>query len=289
MYPNAMSAGLPRIAAGNCAQGGAWIRRLLRYALYAFVLLHACAARAEFDHTHKHWTKLLQHNVVPLNEYKSSAVRYGELGSHSAQHALDWYLGALSAVPVTAYNEWTRAQQLAFLINAYNAYTIKMVLTYYPVNSLKDAVGADGDPWRREFFDLLGSRRSVAEVESELIGAFEEPRAHFALSCAAVDCPALRNEAYVADRLDQQLEEQARRFMADGARNRYDAKSNTVHVSRIFDWHARDFERSAGSVKAYVARYADALTGAPKDGTAWTAKSFDLDYLPYDWKLNDAR
>lgn len=288
MQPYALSAGLRRIAPGT-AEARARLRNWARYACCALLLFHACVARAEFDHTHRHWNKMLQENVVPLNEYKASAVRYTRLGSHTTQHALDWYLGTLSAVPVSSYNAWTRAQQLAFLINAYNAYTIKLVLTHYPVHSLKDAVGTGGDPWQYEFFDLLGKRRSLRSLEQELIGAFEEPRAHFALTCAAVGCPALRNEAYVAERLDAQLDEQVRRFLADGTRNRYDAKSNTVRLSRLFDWHARDFERAAGSVQAYVARYADALAGAPDDMAALTTKNVAIDYLPYDWKLNDAR
>ncbi|HLU77039.1 MAG TPA: DUF547 domain-containing protein [Burkholderiales bacterium] len=265
-------------------------RRGLRHALCALALLCACSAQAaEFDHTHKTWNKLLQESVVPLNEYKASAVRYNRLGSHGAQYALDWYLGALSAVPTSTYNDWTRAQQLAFLINAYNAYTVKLVLNHYPVNSLKDVVAPGADPWQREFFELLGRQRSLATLERDLIGAFEEPRVHFALSCAAIGCPMLRNEAYVAERLDEQLEDQVRRFMSDATRNRYDAQSNTARVSRIFEWHAKDFARSAGSVQAYIARYAEALTGAPDRGETLAAKPFRIDYLPYDWHLNDAR
>lgn len=265
-------------------------RHWWRYALCALALLYACGARAaEFDHTHKTWNKLLRESVVPLNEDKASAVRYNRLGGHGAQHALDWYLGTLSAVPTSAYNGWTRAQQLAFLVNAYNAYTVKLVLTHYPVNSLKDVVTLTGDPWQHEFFDLLGRQRSLAALEHELIGAFAEPRVHFALSCAAIGCPKLRNEAYVAERLDDQFEDQARRFMSDASRNRYDEKSNTARVSRIFEWHASDFARSAGSVQAYIARYSDELAGATKGGEALAAQRFRIDYLPYDWHLNDAR
>lgn len=263
--------------------------RLWRYALCVCALLFACTARAEFDHTHKTWNNLLQSNVVPLNANRATAVRYGELKDHGATHAFDWYLGSLSAVPTTTFNGWSRAERLAFLINAYNAYTIKLVLRDYPVSSVRDLGGASDDARKREFFSLLGSKRSLDELEHEIIGMFQDPRVLFALSGAAVGSPMLRNEAYVATRLDAQLNDQAKMFMSDATRNRYDARKKTLRASEIFSWYAKDFERAAGSVKAYLATYAPQLAGTPEARVAIGAQDFELDYLPYDWRLNDAR
>ena len=263
-------------------------RHLLCWLLGVCALLHACLAHAEFDHSHKTWNALLQRSVVPLNENKATAVRYNRLGGHNARHALDWYLGALSAVPASDFNGWRRAEQLAFLINAYNAHAVKLVLDHYPIHSIKDVEGVIGDPWQRRFFSLLGAERSLEELE-QLIGAFAEPRVHFALYRAAAGCPMLRNEAYVAERLEAQLEEQARQFLADGTRNRFDVRTRTALVSPIFEWYADAFTRAAGSVKAYLARYADALAPGPEARAALTAQDFELKYLPYDWRLNDAR
>lgn len=263
---------------------------LLRWVSFAVVLLFACTARAEFDHTHKTWNQLLQQNVVPLNEYKASAVRYSGLSKHRAQHAFDWYLGALSAVPTATFNTWSRAQQLAFLINAYNAYTIKRVLQHYPISSIRDIDGAPEKTMRKgEFFRLLGSERSLDELEHELINAFEEPRVHFALNCATAGCPMLREEAYVAERLDRQLEEQATRFLSDRSRNRYDEKTHTAEVSQLFDWHADDFVRNSGSVKGYLTKYAAQLGSTPAAQEAIVGQRYELGFMPYDWRLNDAR
>src|SRR6185295_5475957 len=146
---------------------------------------------------------------------------------------------ALSGVSEKEFKGWAREEQMAFLINAYNAFTMEKVLTRYPdIRSIWDFGKVFGNPFKDEFFSLLGRKSSLDGIEHGLLrkkGAYDEPRIHFAVNCASVGCPMLREEAYVAERLEAQLEEQARRFLADRSRNRF--AGGRLEVSRIFDWY----------------------------------------------------
>ena len=137
---------------------------------------------------------------------------------------------------------------------------------------------------------MLGEKRSLDEIEHGMIrkpGVFDDPRIHMAVNCASIGCPALRNEAYVADRLDSQLDDSLRRFLSDRSRNRADDRG--LWVSKIFDWYAEDFEKQAGSVQQWLARYADLLSDDEQVRADVRAASLRLHYLEYDWSLNDIR
>jgi hypothetical protein len=254
------------------------------------------AAQPSFDHSHAAWTELLRRHVALLDRGKASQVDYA--GFARDRPALKAYLEALSAVDAREYGSWTRAEQLAFLINAYNAFTIDIVLRGYPnVKSIRDL--GEGflarGPWKDKAFTLLGNPQSLDGVEHDTIrkpGAFDEPRIHFAVNCASVGCPMLREEAYVAARLDTQLEEQTVRFLSDRSRNRYDAQQRVLEVSQIFDWYRQDFERGQRgfeSLPKTLARYADLLADAESDRSAIRAGSVPIRHLGYDWTLNDVR
>ncbi len=123
-------------------------------------------------------------------------------------------------------------------------------------------------------------------------GAFDDPRIHFAVNCASVGCPALRNEAYVADRLDAQLEDSAARFLKDRSRNSYDAANNRVTISKLLDWYGGDFaqgHRGISSLKSFLAAHAAALADTDGARKALAAQTFSIEYSDYDWSLNDAR
>ena len=262
--------------------------------IIAAILLAATQTAFAFEHNHAAWDALLKRHVVVAPDGDSSRVDYA--GFDRDQNALHGYLDGLTAVTPTEYRGWTREQQLAFLINAYNAYTIKLVLTRYPgLESIKDLGTLLQSPWKKEFFRLLGAARSLDEVEHGLIrapGAFDDPRIHFALNCASIGCPMLRGEAYVAARLDALLEDGVRRFLGDRSRNRYDPVSGKLEVSRIFDWYKADFERGGrgpASVAQFLARYADVLADEPAARAAVREGEAQIRYLDYDWALNDAQ
>jgi len=272
--------------------------------LLAFLVLAAApfgAVVAQFDHSHAAWTALLKNNVVLVDGGKASQVRYAEFAKDRT--ALKSYLASLSKVTEAEFNGWSKPQQMAFLINAYNAFMIEKVLTRYPdIKSVWDFGKLFGNPFKDRFFTLLGKEGTLDRIEHETLrvkGVYDEPRVHFAVNCASIGCPMLREEAYVAERLDAQLEEQARRFLSDRSRNRYNAPKGALEVSEIFKWFKEDWQSGyrgfAGqgppvqSREQYFARYAKLLADAPGDQQLLEEGKASIGFLDYDWSLNDAK
>lgn len=268
----------------------------------AFALLLSGGAAAQgFDHEHSAWTALLRKHVVLLDGARASQVRYA--GFQQDRGALKSYLELLSNVTPQEFDGWSKAQRTAFLINAYNAFTVEKILTRYPdIKSIWDFGKFFGNPFRDRFFKLLGRESFLDRIEHETLrkpGAYDEPRVHFAVNCASVGCPMLREEAYVAGRLDAQLEEQARRFLSDRSRNRYDPGSGQLEVSRIFDWFKEDwtsgyrgFDGKAAPIRSreqYLAAYAALLADDAGPQRRLLEQKAEIRFLEYDWALNDAK
>ncbi len=259
------------------------------------------ATAQEFDHEHRAWTALLKKHVVLLEGGKASQVRYA--GFAQDRRELKGYLDSLSKVAQQEFAGWSKAQRAAFLINAYNAFTVEKILTRYPdIRSIWDFGKIFGNPFKDRFFTLLGSASFLDRVEHETLrrpGAYDEPRVHFAVNCASIGCPMLREEAYVAERLDAQLEEQAARFLSDRSRNRYNAETGRLEVSKIFDWFKEDWTSGyrglegkappVASREQFFARYAALLADTPEHRKQIQDQKADLRFLDYDWALNDAR
>lgn len=238
-----------------------------------------------FDHSHKAWDALLKKHVVVLEGGKASQVRYANFVGDRA--ALKSYLEALSAVAEADFRGWSRPQRMAFLINAYNAFTVELILAHYPLKSIKD-IGSDlfNNRWKKKFFRLFGQDSYLDQIEHEMLrkpGAYDEPRVHFAVNCASIGCPMLREEAFVDERLEAQLEEQTRRFLSDRSRNRYNG--GRLEVSKIFDWFKEDFVVRERFFAKYAAQLADDAAQQKRvaDGQA------PISFLDYDWSLNDIR
>ena len=273
---------------GTLSRVDARVKLAARFSLLVsgllLVLVTGSAAAQGFDHEHKAWDALLKKHVVLLDGGKASQVRYG--GFQQDRTALKGYLQSLSSVTQAEFDAWTKAQRMAFLINAYNAFTVEKVLTRYPdIQSIWDFGKIFGNPFRDRFFSLLGQRASLDQVEHETLrkpGAYDEPRVHYAVNCASIGCPMLREEAYVAGRLDAQLEEQAVRFLSDRTRNRFDAASGALEVSRIFDWFKEDWP----SREQYFARYATLLADDPGHQKRIAGGKIRIRFLEYDWALN---
>ena len=212
----------------------------MRFLVFAVLFTANLCFAQGFDHSHAAWSALLKKHVVVLEGGKVSQVRYAEFANDRA--ALSAYLESLSRVKQEEFNAWSKPQRMAFLINAYNAYTVEKVLTRYPdIRSIWDFGKVFGNPFRDEFFSLLGARTSLDGIEHGVLRKrYREPRVHYALNCASVGCPMLREEAYSGARLESQLEEQALRFLSDRSRNRY--RDARLEVSKIFDWYKEDFE-----------------------------------------------
>jgi len=235
-----------------------------------------------FDHSHAAWTAVLAEHV------DADTFDYAALAKDRA--GFEAYLSSLEAVTAEELAGWRKEQRFAFWINAYNAYTIRKVVDNYPLKSIRKLDGTFGlsSVFDSEFIPLRalhpegkGEKLSLNDIEHEILRKhFEDARIHAAINCASTSCPPLRAEAFVAERLEKQLDEQMRAFVNDPARNRLDKKRNRLRVSEIFKWFKEDFERDGESVKGYLARW------LPEEEHAFVEKAA-LEYLDYDWSLNE--
>ncbi|MCG8637660.1 MAG: DUF547 domain-containing protein [Desulfobacterales bacterium] len=190
---------------------------------------------------------------------------------------LDQYLKILStADPDTL----SRNHQFAFYINAYNAFTIKLVLSRYPeVNSIKEIRSFFSGPWSKKFISLGGWTVSLDYIEHEVLRPrFKDPRIHFAINCAAKSCPPLLNRPYEGKTIENQLDEQTRSFI-NTPRSTF-VKDNTLFISKIFDWFSEDFNDNP---LLFIRQYADDRLKAELDAAGPEVK---LTYLHYNWNLN---
>jgi hypothetical protein len=189
---------------------------------------------------------------------------------------LDAYLAMLREVEFAPLG---RDEKLALLINAYNAFTLRLVLDHWPLRSIRDIPEAerwDADRWRIGELTL-----SLTEIEHDLLRAnFREPRIHFAINCASIGCPPLRREAYRTADLESQLEDQTRRVHGDPRFVRFGPGAE-LRLTRIYEWYRGDFEQVAGSIVTYAAKYTPSLAAALEQGVRPALVWFD-----YDWNLN---
>jgi hypothetical protein len=262
--------------------------------LFLLLAMLLCLPAFAFDPSHAEWHALLEKHVAWQPGGHESKVSYA--GFKQDRAALQGYLAKLSAVPEPTFRSWSRNDQLAFLINAYNAFTVELILTRYPdLKSIWDLGSLISPPWKKRFFSLLGKERHLDNVEHDMIrapGAYDDPRIHMAVNCASIGCPALRPEAFVGARLDAQLDDQVLRFLSDRTRNRYNPERKALEVSKIFDWYGKDFSRGyrgVSSLEGFLAGYAARLADAPEDQRLIRASKARIRFLDYDWALNDRR
>jgi hypothetical protein len=243
--------------------------RGLRSLLVALVAwLAAAAAWAQFDHAQAVWDALLKQHVHWLPDGRQSRVDYA--GFQADRARLAQVLDGFSAVTPAEFGGWTRPQRMAFLINAYNAFTVELIL--------------------RRFFRLLGEQRDLDWIEHEQLRPnYADPRVHAAVNCASIGCPALRNEAFTAARLEAQLDDGMLRFLGDRTRNR--VRGGRLEVSSIFKWFREDFEKGDQGytrVEDVFAKYAAQLSDDPAEQSRLRSGKLPPHYLDYDWSLNAA-
>lgn len=227
---------------------------------------------------HSPFTRLLQRFVD-----EKGNVDYGQLKTE-ADSVLTPYLDQLATTDPSSLG---RDARLAFWINAYNAYTFKLIVEHYPVQNIwavtpGPAEPKDNSPFALEVGTVADTVRTLDEIEHEIIRErFDEPRIHFALVCAAASCPRLRREAYTGSRLDAQLDDQTRTFVHDDQKNRIPMGDGQIQLNRILKWYGSDFGSTA-DLQRFIAPY---FKGAVRDSLSKAA--YEVDFLPYDWSLND--
>lgn len=227
----------------------------------------------QVDHSHAAFTAILSKYV------KKELVDYAGLKKNPTP--LNIYLDTLAAVPESAFNKWDKKQQMAFLINLYNAATLKLVTDHYPIKSIKDIGSAKG-PWKQEVVRLFGKKQTLDHIEHDLLRPkYKDPRVHFGVNCASIGCPALRADAFQASMLDAQLDEQGRIFLRDTTKNRLDANNKTLYLSEIFDWFKDDFTTKSSTVEKFISSYVN-----DADRKVIQQGGLAIKYTKYDWNLN---
>jgi hypothetical protein len=223
--------------------------------------------------THEAFTSLLKKHVSVNGQ-----VNYKGFMKDSV--ALNQYLKVLSSSTPNS-RTWSKQEQMAFWINAYNAFTIKLILKHYPVKSIKD-IGSKiqipfvNTPWDIKFITIGSEKLDLNNIEHEkLRKAFGDPRVHMVLVCASKSCPVLLNEAFNSSQLENQLDRQTRVFLTDSFRNKVAPES--LQISQIFNWYKMDFTQNGNSVQTFISTYSGIKV---KSGAKIT-------YLEYDWDLNE--
>jgi len=244
--------------------------------LFAVVMLLTQCSVAEVQSDarpveHNLWDRLLKKHVNDRG-----AVNYRGFIADST--ALNEYLYLLSAHHPNR-EHWNENERLAYWINAYNAFTIQLIIRHYPVESIKDIAGSIpfiNSPWDIKFIEIEGETYDLNNIEHGIIRKrFDEPRIHFALVCAALSCPVLRNEAYTAERLEDQLEDAATSFFNDPEKNCITTEK--AELSKILSWYSGDFKNAAPSIREYVNRYS----------AVQISEKATINYMDYDWRLNE--
>ncbi len=219
---------------------------------------------------HSAWDQLLQQHVDD-----DGWVNYRQLAQSDDE--LQRYLDSIAAAP---FDELGRDEKLTLLLNGYNAATLMLIIENLPINSIMDI--PESKRWDHQRWVIGGNRWSLNQIEHEQIRQnFAEPRIHFALVCAAVGCPPLRNKAYSAEQLDSQLDEQTQYVHEHGTWFQFDADHGELALSKLYNWYGGDFEQTAGSAQEFAAKYSADLSSFLKSG-----QRVRQSWLPYDWSLN---
>ncbi|MEZ4809436.1 MAG: DUF547 domain-containing protein [Allomuricauda sp.] len=213
--------------------------------------------------THGLWNDVLQKYVDDMGN-----VNY--VGIKNDPACLDDYLDHLSKNPPST--AWGKNEKLAYFINLYNAATVKLIVDHYPVKSIKDIPNR----WKREWIKVGDNTLSLNDIEHEILRKMDEPRIHFAIVCASYSCPKLSNVAFTEENMEEMLSKAASDFVNDKKRNRFE--NGTARLSKIFQWYKGDFTKQS-SLLDYINLYLD--NPVAKDAT--------LEYLDYDWSLNEAK
>ncbi|QHW00468.1 DUF547 domain-containing protein [Spirosoma endbachense] len=214
-----------------------------------------------------------------LKKYVNEKGLVNYKGFKADEKELKKYLDVISNNPPT--DKWSKNDQMAYWINAYNAYTIQLILNHYPVSSIKD-IGSRikipfvTTPWASKFFKIGGEEMSLDNIEhGTLRKKFNEPRIHFALVCAARSCPRLRNEAYEGDKLIAQLDDQGSDFLNNPAKNAITPQK--ASLSKYFDWYKGDWKENNKSIEYWVNQYSKTKIN----------KDTPISFLDYNWALNE--
>ncbi len=255
-----------------------------------FIIPVDLLAAKNFDHSHSVWGEVLQEHVNSKEKKGRgtvSTINYAAINKNPKK--LKAYLKQVEKLNKDQFKSWSHKQQLAFLANAYNALTVKIIIDNSPLKSIKDIGGLFSSAWKKKFFTFFNKSSHLDYLEHSLarnqdskddINLKLEPRLHFMFNCASIGCPALLKEPFQASKLEEQMEKATKGFLLDTSRNRYDAKKKTLYLSKIFYWYGDDFKPS---VKNFVSQR---MGKTKKEKLAMRSKKTKIEFLDYNWELN---
>jgi len=269
----------------KCARG---LVAAIMTAVLLFWAASGPADAAEFDHGHGILGQVLREWVV------DGRVDYR--GLLKSPTLLDRYLQSTSGVTEAQFKGWNEGQQLAFLINLYNAATLRLIIDHYPLEGIRDIGNIFKGPWDQKVVNLFGETTTLNHLEHGIIRKdYAEPRIHLALVCAARSCPSLPSYAFTADALDGQLDERARLYLSSPEGLRVDRVAGKVFVSSIFKWYGEDFVPAFSPTSGF-----DGLKGKDRAVMHFIAQhvsddmrsyfsggGYTLGYIDYNWSLNE--
>ncbi|MRG72419.1 DUF547 domain-containing protein [Alphaproteobacteria bacterium HT1-32] len=238
---------------------------------------HDPASTAVIDHSP--WDGFLKRHVV-ADPAGANLVRYADVSTED-RLLLDNYIAGLAGLPVSRYG---RDEQLAYWMNLYNALTVQVVLTHYPVDSIRDIDISPGffsdGPWGKKLVTIEGEQVSLNDIEHRILRpVWRDPRIHYGVNCASIGCPDLRRDAFTAENTDAALTAAARDYVNDS--RGVSVEGDSIMVSRIYDWFIADFGGDEAGVIAHLLRYAE------PELAAILRRKAALDDTRYDWSLND--
>ena len=232
--------------------------------LIAMLVVVSTPVFAQPDGLHTAYDAILKAFVT------NGRVDYAALKINRSQ--LDSYLDRLGRIDKEEFDAWSMDARLAYLINLYNAATLKLIVDHYPVKSIKYIGSFFKGPWDLSVVERFGETITLNTLEHDIIRKqYREPRVHMALVCAARGCPPLRSEAYTARALDRQLDNQSRIYLSSPEGMRIDRSAGKVYLSSIFKWYREDFSSVTGFAEAHTGQKLEGLT---------------LRWIDYDWTLN---
>jgi len=249
----------------------------LVFLLIAFIFINHTAGQQ-----HKLFTEILAKHI------KGGLVNYKELKN---DNRLDEYLNQLEN---TDPDTLKRNEKLAFWINAYNAFTLTVIVDNYPIESINELhtggrmVGhlLGKTVWDKEFITISNKQYSLNDIEHNILRKMNEPRIHFSIVCASISCPTLRTKAFEADRINEQLEVQAHEFINDKSKNSFDVKNRKAYLSKIFDWFDEDFGISSDEILKYISQFLPENTAKEINSHL---SEWKLTYNDYNWNLNEIK
>lgn len=280
----------------------------MKQAVYGFsITLFACLLMLSSAATRAECAGEVDHS--PYDAFLKGHTRGGLVDYRAIKKdmsGLEAYLATLTDSSAVHYKTWSREAKMAFWINAYNAVTIYAIVINYPIEGggfiskkrfPRNSIRQIEDVWDTEYIKLAGKPVTLDEIEHEILRKqFGDPRIHFALVCASRGCPLLSDDAYSAGALDDQLEQDAIRFVNDGDRVRVNVTRGRLYASEIFDWYAEDFKPEDGEIPEWLGAYKKKTRGfvsfiAPRvdvqTRSAIETRSLKVSYIDYDWSLNE--